>query len=44
MVYQSYLEWWLSLDVKRWSRTVFVITAMTLLYGTTIRKYLNQHT
>lgn len=32
----EFLEWWLGLDVNGWSRTVFVITAMTLLYATTI--------
>lgn len=32
----EFLEWWLGLDVNGWSRTVFVITAMTLLYAATI--------
>ena len=32
----EFLEWWLRLDVNGWSRTVFVITAMTLLYAATI--------
>lgn len=41
----EFLEWWLGLDVNGWSRTVFVITAMTLLYtALQSRKYLNQHT
>lgn len=31
----EFLEWWLGLDVNGWSRTVFVITAMTLLYAAT---------
>lgn len=32
----EFLEWWLGLDVNGWSRAVFVITAMTLLYAATI--------
>ncbi|HEM3598043.1 TPA: amino acid ABC transporter permease [Streptococcus suis] len=32
----EFLEWWLGLDVNGWSRTVFVINAMTLLYAATI--------
>jgi L-cystine transport system permease protein len=32
----EFLEWWLGLDVNGWSRTIFVITAMTLLYAATI--------
>lgn len=32
----GFLEWWLGLDVNGWSRAVFVITAMTLLYAATI--------
>lgn len=32
----EFLEWWLGLDVNGWSRTVVVITAMTLLYAATI--------
>ncbi|HEM3687739.1 TPA: amino acid ABC transporter permease [Streptococcus suis] len=32
----EFLEWWLGLDVNGWSRTVFVITAMTVLYAATI--------
>ncbi|MGB4933046.1 MAG: amino acid ABC transporter permease [Streptococcus suis] len=32
----EFLEWWLGLDVNGWSRTVFVISAMTLLYAATI--------
>jgi L-cystine transport system permease protein len=32
----EFLEWWLGLDVNGWSCTVFVITAMTLLYAATI--------
>ena len=32
----EFLEWWLGLDVNGWPRTVFVITAMTLLYAATI--------
>lgn len=32
----EFLEWWLGLDVNGWSRTVFVITVMTLLYAATI--------
>lgn len=32
----EFLEWWLGVDVNGWSRTVFVITAMTLLYAATI--------
>lgn len=32
----EFLEWWLGLDVNGWSRTVFVITAMTLLYAATM--------
>ena len=32
----EFLEWWLGLDVNGWSRTVFVITAMSLLYAATI--------
>ncbi|NQN50944.1 amino acid ABC transporter permease [Streptococcus suis] len=36
----EFLEWWLGLDVNGWSRTVFVITAMTLLYAATISEVL----
>ena len=32
----EFLEWWLGLDVNGWSRAIFVITAMTLLYAATI--------
>mgnify|MGYP003408829240 FL=1 len=32
----EFLVWCLGLDVNGWSRTVFVITAMTLLYAATI--------
>lgn len=28
-----FIEWWLGIDVNGWSRAVFVILAMTLLFG-----------
>jgi L-cystine transport system permease protein len=32
----EFLNWWLGLDVNGWSRTVFVVLAMTLLYAASI--------
>ena len=32
----EFLEWWLGLDVNGWSRTIFVVTAMTLLFAASI--------
>lgn len=32
----EFLEWWLGLDVNGWSRTIFVVTAMTLLFSASI--------
>lgn len=31
-----FLEWWLGIDVNSWSRSVFVILAMTLLFAASI--------
>ena len=31
-----FLEWWLGIDVNGWSRSVFVILAMTLLFAASI--------
>lgn len=31
-----FIEWWLGIDVNGWSRAVFVILAMTLLFGASI--------
>ena len=32
----EFLNWWLGLDVNGWSRTVFVVLAMTLLFAASI--------
>lgn len=32
----EFLEWWLGLDVNGWSRAVFVVVAMTLLFAASI--------
>jgi L-cystine transport system permease protein len=32
----EFLNWWLGLDVNGWSRTIFVLIAMTLLYAASI--------
>ncbi|HDR3342140.1 TPA: ABC transporter permease subunit, partial [Bacillus anthracis] len=31
-----FLEWWLGIDVNGWSRSVFIILAMTLLFAASI--------
>ncbi|WP_234916686.1 amino acid ABC transporter permease, partial [Streptococcus equinus] len=31
-----FLEWWLGIDVNGWSRSIFVILAMTLLFAASI--------
>ena len=32
----EFLEWWLGLDINNWSRTVFVIITMILLFAAMI--------